>query len=1160
MGVTSAHPKKVNNLLISGGAMSITPVQEIFRWRFRKKGTQVLNMCSHFFVFSGSLLALMAGTTLSASANPSGGVVVGGSATISATPTELQIHQHTDRALIEWNNFDIDAGETTRFVQPSITSIALNRVVNSNQVSRINGNLFANGRVIIVNPNGVLIGPNGNVDVAGFVATSADILNSDFMNGSNILTFNRAGNDDAVVENNGRITVAETGIAALVAPTARNNGVINARLAKVHMAGADTFAVDFYGDGLINLSVGAKSGSTKRTLKSENNGTIIADGGVVSMTAADASEVVDSVINNKGTIQAKGLVSRNGEIILTGKGSTVNVSGKIDASAMATGKAGKVKIGGDYQGKGDLARASKVNVTETAIILADAGQTGNGGTIILWADHNAYSRGQFYARGGQLSGNGGLVETSSPLFLDVDGTIVNTLAPFGNAGDWLLDPTNITISTTGSSYVGLPALGNSTVNVSTINNALSNVSLIALNSINFNASVNMLNKGVGLSAYTTFGDINLANGVNIITRSGAVNLDAGSNINLLNNRIDTNGATIRFYAVDDINITNSTLQSDSKNITFDSYDAILNGLKMSTNGGDFTLTANGLFSDLFMDNTIINTTGGINGGVIQVKQFGDGNVTASELGSGNTYSTSPTGKGGKIDIYATVAKNTNNNNCLKAGGTSASCAAVADPVTLTVRSGGTKVYGSADPSALYTLSTSLTGDNAFYGAATRVAGENVGSYAVSRGTLDFAGSTAYNIVYDFTTPFVITQKTLNILANAVSKIYGDADPELTYVADGLVGTDTLTGNLIRNAGQNVGTYAINRGTLSAGNNYAINYVGNNLTINKANLLVKADDKTKVYGSADPQFTVTFDGLKNGDTASLFNVSTTRASGENVGRYEIILSNNSRQELLAMDEISIEENPVPFDVSQNYEINFENGTFIISPKSLIIRADNKTKVFGSVDPALTYSFDGIINGDENGDWRDIDISRIAGEAVGNYDINLRFVKPEFDDRAPDLATQQGERPFPKFFDLASRNYDITFEEGVFSITQTPRTVFPNAPLGALGRPIISLADRIFNQNPAFLPFILSGLNTDVGLLASGGNIPTGGAAPTATNLANIAPDAGDEDPSNVANIEPAAGDEDADQQGDTRQENQGNGSDIDCANSFLDNKPCQDSNI
>lgn len=150
-----------------------------------------------------------------ARANPQDGVVSSGNATISSSGSTLNIRQSTDRAVIDWRSFDIGAGETTRFYQPSSGSITLNRV-NSSSPSFIDGNLIANGNVFIVNQNGVLFGQNSRVDVNGLVATTANITNTNFMNGN--LHFDQAGNPESTIENRGVITAGEAGLVGLVAP------------------------------------------------------------------------------------------------------------------------------------------------------------------------------------------------------------------------------------------------------------------------------------------------------------------------------------------------------------------------------------------------------------------------------------------------------------------------------------------------------------------------------------------------------------------------------------------------------------------------------------------------------------------------------------------------------------------------------------------------------------------------------------------------------------------------------------------------------------------------------------------------------------------------------------------------------------------------------
>lgn len=118
-----------------------------------------------------------------AAANPQGGQVVAGSAAIvQSSPSRLDVVQRTDRAIIDWRGFSIDPGEHTHFQQPDASAVALNRV-RGNDPSNIQGDLTANGRIFLVNRNGVVFGKNARVDVGGLVATTADIRNQDFMEG-----------------------------------------------------------------------------------------------------------------------------------------------------------------------------------------------------------------------------------------------------------------------------------------------------------------------------------------------------------------------------------------------------------------------------------------------------------------------------------------------------------------------------------------------------------------------------------------------------------------------------------------------------------------------------------------------------------------------------------------------------------------------------------------------------------------------------------------------------------------------------------------------------------------------------------------------------------------------------------------------------------------
>jgi hypothetical protein len=225
------------------------------------------------------------------------------------------------------------------------------------------------------------------------------------------------------------------------------------------------------------------------------------------------------------------------------------------------------------------------------------------------------------------------------------------------------------------------------------------------------------------------------------------------------------------------------------------------------------------------------------------------------------------------------------------------------------------------------------------GALTRAAGENVGNYAINQGSLA-AGN--YTIVYTGAS-LTVTAAPLAVTAAAKSKTYGAADPALTWSATGYQNGDTasvVTGTLTRAAGENVGNYAINQGSLAAGN-YTISYTGANLTVTAATLNVTAAAKSKTYGTADPALTWSATGYQNGDTSAVVTGALTRAAGENVGNYAI------NQGSLA---------------AGNYTIVYTGASLTVSAAPLTVTADDKSKTQGAVNPLLTVSYSGFVNGD------------------------------------------------------------------------------------------------------------------------------------------------------------------------------------------------------
>lgn len=428
------------------------------------------------------LLAIAAASAIlltggAARANPDGATVVQGEATVSAPgPAELVVDQRSDQAIINWQAFSIGAGEVTRFLQPSAAAVALNRVTGA-QVSEILGRLSANGRVYLVNPNGIVFGPDAVVDVAGLIASAHDIRDEDFLAGR--LDFDISGPAGARIVNEGLITAAEGGLIALVAPSVVNSGVIQARLGRVAIAGAMSATIDPYGDDLIVFQTGSEvvaqlsdpDGNPLAALV-ENSGTISADGGRVLITASMAKDVVDSAINMTGYVQARTAELRDGEIVLNGgPAGTTLVAGTLDASGTGAGETGgtvkvlgaqvgligdaridvsgdlgggRALIGGAYQGLGPEPNALRSYVGSGATITADALTEGDGGEVIVWADESTRYYGTIRARGGAAGGDGGAVEVSGKQNLDFFGT-ADVSAPSGSAGQILLDPNDIVI-------------------------------------------------------------------------------------------------------------------------------------------------------------------------------------------------------------------------------------------------------------------------------------------------------------------------------------------------------------------------------------------------------------------------------------------------------------------------------------------------------------------------------------------------------------------------------------------------------------------------------------------------------------------------------------------------------------------------------------------
>ncbi|EMQ5441774.1 two-partner secretion system adhesin CdrA [Pseudomonas aeruginosa] len=1145
------------------------------------------------FVLAASSTLMFAIASINAAmAAPTGAQFNPNEIKISQQGKTTLIDQSTQRAIINWKGFDVSADEAVRFNQPGVTSSTLNRVT-AGQESVIAGRISAPGQVIIYNSNGVVFSGSAKVDVGSLITTTANISDEHFRQGK--LIFDQPGNPDARIVNDGSISVAEKGLAAFVAPSVANNGVINARLGTVAMAAGNAATIDLYGDGLVSIAVTdpvTRKPQDAQALVS-NGGAIQADGGSVLITAEQASRVVDNAVNLSGVILARGTEVREGSVALVSKSGDIQIAGKIDVSGPKNGgdvlvsgqqvalastasidargaaQGGSVRIGGDFQGRGELPRAKNATLAKGASIDVSATGKGNGGLAVVWSDGNTRMDGRILARGGAQGGNGGLVETSGKVNLSIaDSAYVSVAAPYGNGGTWLLDPTTLRIvasgGTSGSVGGANGASGDATVNASVVTGALAGgkVTLSASDRLSVEAPLITSNlggasRGLELIATGPAGAVDIS--APILFRNGSLAIRAGGNINFLsggtpqtsgivdlgsgtlwmqtstagkisqqagtaliaanlagragsidlaswdnyagNLALQTFNGTLKYRQSNATGVTtsgtvfdpfiNQSMTGTAQNIvssvgtrileansvgttgnytltadgnsefdrlvftalpyrrvsgsasfpTNDSSDYLVTNLRYQVNGSNVTATPNGGAPSGFTvaagNGSVTTWTGnwgtswGVKGfggviGVTDELQYDVGTGLTEELifGLGGKTSRVDTRldlfmREGAFNSFAERAQV----EMFKTTTTAGDILSRQQTATLTAND-ATRVYGDVNP----TLTATMSGINAIdayvnsqfndlyqaTASTTATQASNVGQYAI---TGNANGSEYFSQRYQLVRQdgkLTVTPAQLIVSADAKTKVYGDADPTLTYQVSGLKNSDTaagvLSGNLGRVAGENVGNYGILQGGLGLNTaNYTLSYVGNDLRITPAQLNVIADAKTKVYGDLDPALTYQVSGLKRGDTAGavLNGGSLSRVAGENVGVYGI------NQGGLGL-------------VSSNYTLNYQGNNLTITKALLNVIADAKTKVYGDADPSLTYQVSGLKNGDTAGAvLNGGSLSRVAGENVGVYGIN------------------QGG------LGLVSANYDLSYQGNNLTITKALLNVIADAKTKVYG---------------------------------------------------------------------------------------------------------------
>ncbi len=626
----------------------------------KKSGVSSLGSSAKFLLSSSALtvagLALFAATPAFADTAPWSDFTDehGTIAIDTSNSTQTNILQHSDIYVGRSGHLSIPEGYSVNIKQNSANSLFAAKASLDSDPTRILGALNANGRVLIVDRNGVFFGQNSQVDVGGLVATTGDVSNDQIINNAfgNYTFVNVDGNPDARIDLQGQVNVADSGLAAFVAPSVSHSGVINAKMGTVALASGNKVTMDPYGDNLFEIEVPSDVAA-----RIENSGAIHAQGGVVQMTTSTAGHVVDNLINVDGLVDVSSASVQGGKIVLSaGKTGTVAVKGTLDATGKTggtvtvTGKTvaaldgavieasgqqggGDIKFGGAYQGQGETPKADYAYVDRNAVLRADATVEGDGGDVVVWSEVGTGFHGLITARGAG-AGQGGTVETSGKDYLEADGSVV--------AGEWLLDPRNLAV-------------------VDTLNRDIS----LTLGLDLLVEPFNIINS---VYSYVTDDVIEgaLNAGTNVTLRTADYDTQQGDIVVMTQIDKTAGGdATLRMEAHDDVWLNEGIVSTAGKlaveliagafGPTIGSQSVLVNG-NVSTNGGNFYATGKNF------------SIAGINPSAVLDAQGGNILIENSKIfnsGAANTLRTSGTGtielnqnKGGSIQKAIDAVKNT----------------------------------------------------------------------------------------------------------------------------------------------------------------------------------------------------------------------------------------------------------------------------------------------------------------------------------------------------------------------------------------------------------------------------------------------------------------------------------------------------------------------
>lgn len=581
-----------------------------------------------------------------AQANPLGEAVRHGDVTFERIDGQLRVLQASDRAIIDWESFSIGAGELTEFLQPGSRSAALNRVRGAS-ASTIEGALRANGRVYLINPNGILIGPSGTIDVGGFVASTLDVSDSEFLAGGDMVF---AGASEAGIVNLGSISAFD-GDVVLIAKTVENAGTIRAPGGTAALAaGNDVLLAE---SGSERVFVRGASGGNKATGVT-NTGNIEAN---IAELKAHGGNIYGMAVKNEGRVAATGVTKEGGQVFLRANGGPVRTTGTLKARnskggggriLVDSGAEGKTEIGGRVDAKGETGNggeivilgreidvmagslviadgdsgggtiligggqrgkdpayhnAETVTVGEGATLSANAITNGNGGQIVVFANDSLTFLGNLSATGGREGGNGGFAELSGKNSVTIPNLAgrIDLSALNGQGGTLLFDPIDTSVVAGSGSAIGSPVSQNT---------LFANDVAVFLNTASLIVETNVLGTGNG--------DITIQNGVGISWNSAH---------------------SLTFNAFRDFKMTdNSFVQANGTGgVTVNAGRSIFldPGSKVQTAGGSIALNANtggtaiGVANGITLNNADVTTT--------------DGAITMTAVGNADSVSSNHIG-------------------------------------------------------------------------------------------------------------------------------------------------------------------------------------------------------------------------------------------------------------------------------------------------------------------------------------------------------------------------------------------------------------------------------------------------------------------------------------------------------------------------------------